>query len=107
MSRTPAGPTARIRSSSSSSSCIARLRRRAIALLDDELDRIRALSFEEVREMAAHSPLDAARDELTVTARVEEEGERLMVLVEVWSGRRVFATGGFAMFPDGTTYTPD
>jgi hypothetical protein len=29
------------------------------------------------------------------------------VLVEVWSGRRVYATGGFAMFPDGTTYTPD
>jgi hypothetical protein len=42
-----------------------------------------------------------------VTARVDDEGERLLVLVEVWSGRRVFATGGFAMFPDGTTYTPD
>jgi hypothetical protein len=84
-----------------------RLRRRAIQLLDGELERIRALGYDGVREMAAHSPLDAAREELTVTARVNEEGSRLMVLVEVWSGRRVFATGGFAMFADGTTYTPD
>jgi hypothetical protein len=84
-----------------------RLRRRAIELLTDELERIRAIGPAGVRAMAAHSPLDAARDELTVTANVNEEGERLMVLVEVWSGRRVFATGGFAMFPDGTTYTPD
>jgi hypothetical protein len=84
-----------------------RLRRRAIELLGDELDRIRALGPQGVREMARHSPLDAAREELTVTARVNEEGERLLVLVEVWSGRRVFATGGFAMLPDGSTYTPD
>jgi hypothetical protein len=83
-----------------------RLRRRAIELLDDELERIRAVGPEGVREMADHSPLDAARDELTVTAKVHVEGERLMVLVEVWSGRRVFATGGFAMLPDGTTETP-
>jgi hypothetical protein len=84
-----------------------RLRRRAIQLLEDELERIRVLGYAEVRELAAHSPLDAARDELTVTARVEQEGEKLMVLVEVWSGRRVFATGGYAMFADGSTYTPD
>jgi hypothetical protein len=83
-----------------------RLRRRAIELLDDELERIRGVGPGGVREMATHSPLDAARDELTVTARVEDEGERLLVLVEVWSGRRVFATGGFAMLPDGTTQTP-
>ena len=83
-----------------------RLRRRAIELLDDELERIRALGFAEVREMAAHSPLDAAREELTVTARVDDEGERLLVLVEIWSGRRVFATGGFAMLPDGSAHTP-
>jgi hypothetical protein len=83
-----------------------RLRRRALLLLDDELERIRALGRAGVREMAAHSPLDAARDELTVTARVDDEGERLLVLVEVWSGRRVFATGGFAMLPDGSTHTP-
>jgi hypothetical protein len=83
-----------------------RLRRRAIQLLDDELARIRAVGFEGVRDMAAHSPLDAARDELTVTAKVDDEGERLLVLVEVWSGRRVFATGGFAMLPDGSTHTP-
>ena len=83
-----------------------RLRRRAIELLEDELERIRAVGPEGVRAMAEHSPLDAARDELTVTARIEPEGERLMVLVEVWSGRRVFATGGFAMAPDGSTHTP-
>jgi hypothetical protein len=84
-----------------------RLRRRAIELLDDELERIRAIGPDSVREMARHSPLDAARDELTVTAKVDDEGERLLVLVEVWSGRRVFATGGFAMLPDGSTHTPD
>jgi hypothetical protein len=83
-----------------------RLRRRAMQLLDDELERIRGVGPAGVREMAAHSPLDAARDELTVTARVDDEGERLLVLVEVWSGRRVFATGGFAMLPDGSTHTP-
>jgi hypothetical protein len=83
-----------------------RLRRRAIQLVEDELDRVRAVGVEGVREMAAHSPLDAARDELTVTARVDDEGERLLVLVEVWAGRRVFATGGFAMLPDGSTETP-
>ncbi len=84
-----------------------RLRRRAIQLLEDELDRIRAIGPGAVREMAAHSPLDAARDELTVTAKVDEEDDRLLVLVEVWSGRRIFATGGFAMLPDGSTHTPD
>jgi hypothetical protein len=84
-----------------------RLRRRAIQLLDDELERIRAVGPAGVREMAEHSPLDAARDELTITARVHEEGEKLMVLVEVWSGRRIFATGGFVMLPDGSTHTPD
>ena len=83
-----------------------RLRRRAIELLGDELERIAALGFAGVRELAGHSPLDAARDELTVSARVDDEGERLLVLVEVWSGRRVFATGGFAMLPDGSTATP-
>ena len=77
-----------------------------MVLLEDELERIRAVGPAGVRAMAEHSPLDAARDELTVTARVQPEGERLMVLVEVWSGRRVFATGGFAMEPDGSTHTP-
>ena len=37
----------------------------------------------------------------------EPEGERLMVLVEAWRGRRILATGGFAMTPDGQTHTPD
>ena len=84
-----------------------RLRRRAQHLLDDELARIRAVGPTGVREMAAHSPLDAARDDLTVTARVDDEGDRLLVLVEIWSGRRIYATGGFSMLPDGSTHTPD
>ncbi len=83
-----------------------RLRRRALKLLDDELERIRSVGPAAVREMAAHSPLDAARDELRVTAKVDDEGDRLLVLVEIWSGRRIFATGGFAMLPDGSTHTP-
>jgi hypothetical protein len=83
-----------------------RLRRRAQQLLDDELERIRSVGPAGVREMAVHSPLDAAREDLTVTARVDDEGERLLVLVEIWSGRRIFATGGFAMLPDGSTHTP-
>jgi hypothetical protein len=83
-----------------------RLRRRAIELLDDELSRIAALPPDDLRAMAAHSALDAARDELTVSARVDDEGERLLVLVEVWSGRRVFATGGFAMLGDGSIHRP-
>jgi hypothetical protein len=82
------------------------LRRRALQLLDDELERIRAVGPDGVRAIAERSPLDAVRDELTVTARVDDEGGRLLVLVEVWAGRRVYATGGFAMHPDGTTSTP-
>ena len=77
-----------------------------MTLLDEELESIRAVGPGGVREMVAHSPLEAERDELRVTARVSEDGERLMVLVEIWSGRRVFATGGFAMHADGSVHTP-
>jgi hypothetical protein len=77
-----------------------------MTVLDEELDSIRAVGARGVREMVAHSPLEAERDELRVTARVNEDGERLMVLVEVWSGRRIYATGGFAMHADGSVHSP-
>jgi hypothetical protein len=84
------------------------LRARALARVGDELDRLRALGFECLGEMVAGSPHDAAHDDgVTVTTRVEAEGERLMVLVEAWRGRRTLATGGFAMTPDGQAHTPD
>ena len=82
-------------------------RRRAVALVDGELDRLRAAGPEAVRALAAGSPHDAPAEEFTLTTRVSEEGERLMVLVEAWRGRRTYATGGFAMHPDGTTHTPE
>jgi hypothetical protein len=82
-------------------------RERAIALVDDELDRLRAAGPDAVRALAASSPHDAHEDGLTVSTHVHEEGERLMVLVEAWRGRRTFATGGYAMHADGTTHTPD
>jgi hypothetical protein len=82
-------------------------RRRALALLDAELERLRAAGPAALRPVADGEPRDAARDDLTVSTRVEAEGERLLVLVEVWRGRRTLATGGFAMLPDGSTHTPD
>jgi hypothetical protein len=82
------------------------LRRRALALLEAELDRLRACPPANLRPLADGAPRDADGDGLTVTTRVEADDERLLVLVEVWRGRRTLATGGFAMAPDGTTHTP-
>jgi hypothetical protein len=82
------------------------LRRRALELVDDELDRLRRLGPPGVRALAGASS-DAERGELTVSTHVEQEDDRLMVLVEAWRGRRTLATGGFAMDPDGTARTPD
>jgi hypothetical protein len=81
------------------------LRRRAVALVDEELERLRGLGPEQLRRLG--SPIDRVSDEITITTRVAPEGERLMVLVEAWRGRRVLATGGFAMDPDGSARTPD
>src|SRR3954471_16358428 len=84
------------------------LRARAMARVTDELDRLRSLGFARLGELAAGSPHEAAHDDgVTVSTRVEAEGERLMVLVEAWRGRRTLATGGFAMTPDGQARTPD
>ena len=83
------------------------LRARALALLEDELERLRAIGVGGVRPLADGSPHDRETGEMTVTTRVEAENGRLLVLVEVWRGRRTLATGGFAMHPDGSTHTPD
>ena len=82
------------------------VRRRAIALIDAELDVLRARSIDELRSDAARSPVDVDRDGITLTVRLTPEHERMLVLVEAWQGRRVLATGGFAMNADGTTHTP-
>jgi uncharacterized iron-regulated membrane protein len=81
-------------------------RDRAIALVDEELDRLREAGPDAVRALAG-LPRDDERGSVTLTTRVQAEDERLMVLVEAWRGRRTLATGGFAMAPDGTTHTPD
>jgi hypothetical protein len=83
------------------------MRRRAIALVDAELERLRAAGPAIVRDLAARSPLDADHDGVVTTTRVDAVDERLLVLVEAWSGRRTLATSGFVMFPDGSTHTPD
>jgi len=41
-----------------------------------------------------------------VATRIQAEEERLLVLVDARRGRRMLATGGFAMAADGTTHTP-
>lgn len=84
------------------------VRDHAIALVHDELDRLRLAGPSAVRDLAARGVVDEPRGELTLTTRVHaEDDERLMVLVEAWRGRRTLATGGFAMAPDGSTHTPD
>lgn len=80
-------------------------RRRALALVDAELERVRALGPARVRALAG-ATVDADRDGIVVSTRVEAEDTRLLVLVEAWSGRRTLATGGYAMARDGTTTTP-
>ena len=81
-----------------------RLRERALALVDEELDRLRGLGPQAVRALAGQH--DDTRDDLVVSTRVQQEDDRLLVLVEAWRGRRTLATGGFAMEPDGSTHTP-
>ena len=81
-------------------------REAAIALVDAELDRLRGLGPGGVRALADGSPHERDEDGLVLATRVQAEGERLLVLVDVRRGRRMLATGGFAMAPDGTTHTP-
>jgi hypothetical protein len=78
----------------------------AISLVESELDRLRGLGPQAVRALVPASPVEREADGIVVATRVQEEGERLMVLVDARRGRRMLATGGFAMHPDGSTHTP-
>lgn len=83
------------------------LRDRAIALIHAELDALRVRTPSDLRSEAARSPIDVERDGVALTVHLTPEDERLLVLVEAWRGRRMLATGGFAMNADGSTHTPD
>ena len=78
----------------------------AIALVEEELDRLRGLGFAAVGDLVTGSPHERDADGIVVATRVQAEDERLLVLVDARRGRRMLATGGFAMQPDGTTHTP-
>ena len=82
------------------------LRSQALDLVEHELDRLRRLGPGGVRPLAG-AAVDTERGELTLSTHVADEDGRLMVLVEAWRGRRMLATGGFALGPDGQTHTPD
>lgn len=81
-------------------------RPRAIALVHAELDRLRELGPSGVRALVPDSPVEREEDGIVVAIRVGDEDERLMVLVDARQGRRMLATGGFAMHRDGSTHTP-
>jgi hypothetical protein len=81
-------------------------RRVAIGLVEAELDRLRGLGPEAVRALVARSPVERGAEGLVGATRVQAEDERLLVLVDVRRGRRMLATGGFAMHADGSTHTP-
>ena len=78
----------------------------AIGLVEAELARLRRLSPDGLRALVAASPHERDVDGIVVATRVQAEDERLLVLVDARRGRRMLATGGFAMDPDGTTHTP-
>jgi hypothetical protein len=81
-------------------------RKVAIALVESELERLRGLDPDAVRELVDGSPHERDHHGLVVATRVQAEDERLLVLVDARRGRRMLATGGFSMAPDGTTHTP-
>ena len=81
-------------------------RKAAIALVESELERLRTLGPDAVRDLVHGSPHERDEDGLVLATRVQAEDERLLVLVDARRGRRMLATGGFAMAPDGTTHTP-
>jgi hypothetical protein len=78
----------------------------AIALVESELERLRTLGPEQVRSLLPASPVEREEDGIVLATRVQAEDERLLVLVDARRGRRMLATGGFAMAADGTTHTP-
>jgi hypothetical protein len=78
-----------------------------MALVDAELARLRAAGPEGIRALADVAPVEReGPDGIVVATRVHTEGDRLMVLVDARAGRRMLATGGFAMGPDGVARTP-
>lgn len=79
---------------------------RAVDAVEREVERLARLGPEALRPLAGGS-CDAERDGIMLTTRVDRDRDRLLVLVEAWRGRRMLATGGFAMAPDGSTHTPD
>lgn len=81
-------------------------RARAIALVEAELERVRTAGPAHVSALADGGAVDAVHDDIVVTTIIRREGERLLVLAEAWRGRRMLATGGFTMLPDGSTHTP-
>ena len=81
-------------------------RKDAIALVEAELEFLRAQGPETVRALVDGSPHERDENGLVLATRVQAEEERLLVLVDARRGRRMLATGGFAMAPDGTTHTP-
>jgi hypothetical protein len=81
-------------------------RRDAIALVESELTRLRKLGPDAVRELLPASPLERDREGLVLATWIQDEDGRLLVLVDARRGRRMLATGGFAMHADGTTHTP-
>ena len=78
----------------------------AIALVESELDRLRGLGPDAVRALAAESPVERETEGIVLATRVQAEDDRLLVLVDARRGRRMLATGGFAMHADGSTHTP-
>ena len=78
----------------------------AIALVESELDRLRGLGPDAVRALLPESPVERDADGIVVATRVQAEDDRLLVLVDARRGRRMLATGGFAMHADGSTHTP-
>jgi hypothetical protein len=78
----------------------------AIALVESELDRLRGLGRDAVRALLPQSPVERETDGIVLATRVQAEDDRLLVLVDARSGRRMLATGGFAMHADGSAHTP-
>ena len=80
-------------------------RRRAVALVDAELESLRTLAPADLR-LRAGPPREHEREGIALRTGVDDDGDRLLVLVEARRGRRMLATGGVVMAPDGSTYTP-
>ena len=78
----------------------------AIALVESELDRLRGLGPDAVRALLPESPVERETEGIVLATRIQAEDDRLLVLVDARSGRRMLATGGFAMHADGSTHTP-